>query len=165
MVTTLPVPIEFSLPPGWKSVSPDKIGTPEAAFVALHPENAQHGFTPNITISGETHEDDVTLVELGDKTVDRLRAAGARDVQLGRRNETGTPEDPGLTQAVKLNVDLQGQPRDVIQFQVFLTMRDRNEPRRRAVFQVVLSSLPEQFPTVIGDFEKFLSTIAPEGAQ
>lgn len=164
MVTTLPVPIEFSLPPGWKSVSPDAIGTPEAAFVALHPENAQHGFTPNITISGETHENDVTLVELGDKAVETLRA-GARDVKLGRRNETGTPEDPGLTQAVKLNVDLQGEPRDVIQFQVFLTMRDRNNPRRRGVFQVVLSSLPEQFQAVIGDFEKFLSSITPESAQ
>lgn len=164
MVTTLPVPIEFSLPSGWRSVSPDEIGEPEAAFVALHPENAQHGFTPNITISGETHEDEITLVQLGDAAVERLRR-GARDVQLGRRNEIGTPEDPGLTQAVKLNVDLQGQPQDLIQFQVFLVMRDRNDARRRGVLEVVLSSLPEQFPAVIGDFERFLSSITPESAQ
>jgi hypothetical protein len=164
MVTTLPVPIEFSLPPGWRSVSPDEIGTPEAAFVALHPETTQRGFTPNIAITGETHEDDVTLVQLGDTAVQRLRT-GARDVQLGRRNEIGTAEDPGLTQAVKLNIDLQGRPQDVIQFQVFLIMRDRQDPRRRGVLQVVLSALPEQFPTVIGDFEQFLSSVTPESAQ
>ena len=165
MGTNLPVPIEFSLPSGWRSVPPEAVGTPGAAFVALHPGSAQHGFTANITITGETHEDDVTLTEIGDAAVERLRAQGARDVTLGRRNETGTAEDPGLTQAVKLNVDLRGRPQDLIQFQVFLTMRDRHDPRRRAVLHVVLSALPEQFPSVIGNFEQFLSTIRPEGAQ
>ena len=165
MGASLPVPIEFSLPPGWRSVPPDAVGTPNAAFVALHSASSQQGFTANITITGETHEDDVTLTEIGDAAVERLRAQGARDVTLGRRNETGTAEDPGLTQAVKLNVDLRGRPQDLIQFQVFLAMRDRRDPRRRAVLHVILSALPEQFPTVIGDFEQFLSTIRPEGAQ
>lgn len=165
MGASLPVPIEFSLPPGWRSVPPDAVGTPNAAFVALHSASSQQGFTANITITGETHEDDVTLTEIGDAAVERLRAQGARDVTLGRRNETGTAEDPGLTQAVKLNVDVRGRPQDLIQFQVFLAMRDRRDPRRRAVLHVVLSALPEQFPTVIGDFEQFLSTIRPEGAQ
>lgn len=165
MVSTLPVPIEFSLPTGWRSVPPDAVGTPDAAFVALHPDSAQHGFTANITMTGETRDDEFTLVELGDAAVERLRAAGGRDVQLGRRNESGPDQDPGLTQAVKLNVDVGGQPRDLVQFQVFMVMRDRQDPTRRAVLQVVLSALLEQFPTVIGDFEHFLSTITPEGAQ
>lgn len=165
MVSTLPVPIQFSLPPGWQSVPPDAVGTPNAAFVALHQGSAQGGFTANITITGETHDDEVTLIEIGDASVERLRASGARDVQLGRRNETGTPESPVLTQAVKLSIDLQGSPQDLIQFQVFLGMRDQQDSRRVAVLQVVLSALPEQYPTVIGDFEQFLSTIQPEGAQ
>jgi hypothetical protein len=33
------------------------------------------------------------------------------------------------------------------------------------VLHVVLSALPEQFQQVIGDFQQFLSTIKPEGAQ
>lgn len=164
MVTTLPVPIEFSLPPGWRSVSPDEVDAPEAAFVALHPEKIKEGFTPNITITGNVHEDGATLVQIGDEAVERLRST-ARDVQLGRRNEIGTEEDPGLTQAVKLSIDLQGRPQEVYQFQVFLIMPDRRDPRVRAVLQVVLSALPDQFPAVIEDFQQFLSSITPESAQ
>lgn len=164
MVTTLPVPIEFSLPPGWRSVPPDDVDSPDAAFVALHPEKTHEGFTPNIAITGEVHEDNVTLVQLADTEVERLRE-GALDVRLGRRNEIGNEEDPGLTQAVKLHVNLQGRPQDVYQYQVFLVMRDRQDPARRGVLQVVLSALPEQFPTVIEDFQQFLSSITPESAQ
>lgn len=67
-----------------------------------------------------------------------------------------------LTQTVRLNIDLQGRRADVIQFQVFLTMHDRGDSRRRAVLYVVLSSLPGRFRAVLGDFEQFLSTIRPE---
>jgi hypothetical protein len=165
VVATLPVPIEFSLPPGWRSVPPDEVGTPDAAFVALHPPTIQNGFTANITITGELRGGEVVLTDLGDEAVQRLRASGARDVKLGRRNEVGSADNPGLTQAVKLNIDLKGGPRDVIQFQVFLGMRDQRDPQRQAVLHVVLSSLPEQFEQVIGDFQQFLSTIEPEGAQ
>ena len=35
MVATIPVPIQFSLPEGWRSVPPDEVNAAEAAFVAL----------------------------------------------------------------------------------------------------------------------------------
>ncbi|MEW2502205.1 hypothetical protein AB0878_17150 [Amycolatopsis sp. NPDC047767] len=165
MAGTLPVPIEFSLPDGWRSVPPDQVGTPDAAFVALNPASAREGFTANITITGELREDDVALTAVGDEAVEKLRAAGAQGVQLGRRNEVGSAENPGLTQAVKLTVGLKGKQVDLVQFQVFLPMRDQQDPQRRAVLHVVLSALLEnQFEHVIDDFQKFLTTVKPEQA-
>jgi hypothetical protein len=165
VATTIPVPIEFALPDGWRSVPPDEVGAPDAAFVALHPGTARDGFTPNISISGEIREDDASLAEIGDEAVEKLRAAGAQDVQLGRRNDVGTAERPALTQAVKLTVPLQGTPRELVQFQVFLVFHDHQDQRREAIVHVVLSALlADQFEHVIDDFHKFLETIEPEKA-
>ena len=162
MAATLPVPIEFSLPEGWRSVPPDEVGTPDAAFVALNPGTAKNGFTANISITGEVRENP-DLTEIGDEAVEHLRVAGAQGVQLGRRNEVGSPESPALTQAVKLTVLLDGAPADLVQFQVFMAMRDQRDQHRSAVLHVVLSALLEdQFEYVIDDFQKFLATIEPE---
>jgi hypothetical protein len=166
VVATIPVPIEFSLPEGWRSVPPDEVGTPDAAFVALHPGSVRNGFTANITLTGEIRGEDDELTAIADEAVERLRAGGAQDVKVGRRNEVGSPENPGLTQAVKLTIPLNGRPAELVQFQVFMALRDQKDPSRRAVLHLVLSALLEdQFEKVIDDFQKFLSTIKPESAR
>ncbi|GAB3563946.1 hypothetical protein GCM10027445_06970 [Amycolatopsis endophytica] len=163
MVAALPVPIQFSLPEGWQSVPPHEVNADEAAFVALRPP-ARKGFTPNITISGSLHPSDVELTQLADAAFERLRR-GAPDAQLGRRKEAGSATGPGLTQAVRLSLLLDGEPRQVVQLQVFLGIRDTRNASRYAVLQLVLSALAEQFDEVVGDFQKFLSTIRPEEAR
>jgi hypothetical protein len=160
MATTIPVPIEFSLPEGWVSAPPDEVGAPDAAFVALHP-NGANGFTANITISGEVRNDDASLPQIADEAAEKLQRATGR-VQVGRRNEVGTPENPGFTQAVRTRINLNGKPVDVVQLQVFLGMADKLDVHRRAVLHIALTATPEQFETVIGDFQKFLKTIKPE---
>jgi hypothetical protein len=165
VVGTLPVPIEFSLPEGWRSVPPDQVDTPEAAFVALHTGLVGSGFTPNITITGEVVGDDVPLTVIADQAVERLRATDPGEVRLGRRSEVGSAENPGLTQAVKLTTNLRGGLGELVQFQVFLGMADRRQPGRRAVLHIVLTSLLEQFPQVINDFQQFIATIQPESAR
>jgi hypothetical protein len=166
VAATIPVPIEFSLPEGWSSVPPDKVGTPDAAFVALHPGSIHDGFTANITLTGEIRGEDEELTTIADEAVERLRAGGAQNVKLGRRNEVGSAENPGLTQAVKLTIPLNGRPTDLVQFQVFMALYDQQDPSRRAVLHIVLSALLEdQFEKVIDDFQQFLSTIKPEGAR
>ncbi|GAA3584557.1 hypothetical protein GCM10022222_81560 [Amycolatopsis ultiminotia] len=165
MAGTLPVPIVFELPDGWRSVPPDEVGTPEAAFVALHPGSAREGFTANIAITGEIRHDDAPLTAVGDEAVENLRRAGAEGVQLGRRNEVGSAQNPGLTQAVRLIAGINGRRLELVQFQVFMVLRDQREPGRRAVLHVVLSALlQDQFEHVIDDFQKFLGTIKPEQA-
>ncbi|MFJ6676372.1 hypothetical protein ACIQMJ_35170 [Actinosynnema sp. NPDC091369] len=159
MATTLPVPIEFSLPDGWLSAPPDEVGAPQAAFVALRPGGGA-GFTANITISGEVHGDDVTLAELADRAAARLeRGVGA--VEVGRRNEL----ESAYTQVLRLTAPIGGRPVDLVQLQVFLAMADVRDPRRRAVLEIVLSATPEQFEDLVDDFQAFLKTIRPdEGA-
>jgi hypothetical protein len=163
MTATIPVPIEFSLPEGWRSVPPDEVGAAEAAFVALHPNPTpgDHGFTANITISGEIRPAEVALTDVADETLDRLRA-GARDLKLGRRSEVGSAANPGLTQAVRMTVDLHGRPQDLAQLQVFLGMRNTLDAHEQAVLHIVLSATPDQFDDVVGDFQQFIASIRPE---
>ncbi|KAA9152226.1 hypothetical protein FPZ12_037265 [Amycolatopsis acidicola] len=161
MVTAIPVPIKFSLPEGWRSVDPDEVNAGEAAFVAIRPPGSK-GFTPNITIAGQLHDANVPLTRLADDAVERLRR-GAPDVQLGKRKES--EGRPGLTQAVRMTLRLNDRPEQLVQLQVFLGIRDTKNPERYAVLQIVLSSLAEQYPGVIGDFQQFLTTIQPEEAE
>lgn len=160
MATTIPVPIEFSLPDGWRSVPPDEVGSPNAAFVALRPP-AANGFTPNITVSGEIRGD-VPLGQLADEALARMRRE-IGTVHVGRRKEVGTPDNPGLTQAVRLAITLHGRPQDIVQLQVFLGMQDIRNPPRQAVLHIVLSATPDRFEDVIGEFQRFIATIRPEG--
>ncbi len=159
MATTLPVPIEFSLPDGWLSAPPDEVGAPQAAFVALHPGGSA-GFTANVTISGEVRADDATLARIAEESAARLRRdVGA--VEVGRRNEL----ESAYTQVLRLTAPVGGRPVDLVQLQVFLAMADVRDERRRAVLQIVLSATPEQFEDLVGDFQAFLKTIRPdEGA-
>ncbi|GLZ34757.1 hypothetical protein Lesp02_69440 [Lentzea sp. NBRC 105346] len=160
MVTTIPVPIQFSLPDGWRSAPPDEVGVPEAAFVALHPATSQ-GFTANITITGEERSADVPLEDIAADAAAKLEAATGM-VQIGRQSTMGSPENPALTQAVRTRIKVNGEPRDVVQLQVFLGMQNADDASRRAVLHIALTATPEQFEKVIGDFQKFLKTIKPE---
>ncbi|MEU4741381.1 hypothetical protein AB0G02_13085 [Actinosynnema sp. NPDC023658] len=157
MATTLPVPIEFSLPDGWLSAPPDEVGAPQAAFVALHPGGSS-GFTANVTISGEVRTDDVTLERLADQAAARLER-GVGSVEVGRRNEL----ESAYTQVVRMTAPIGGRPVDLVQLQVFLAMPDVRDERRRAVLEIVLSATPEQFEDLVGDFQAFLKTIRPDG--
>ena len=103
------------------------------------------------------------LAEVADEAVERLRAENP-SVEVGRREQTGSAENPALTQVVRLRVVSSGKPVQVYQLQVLLGMQDQRDRSRRAVLHVVLSALPAQFAQLIGDFEEFLATIRPEGA-
>jgi hypothetical protein len=161
MTVTLPVPMECSLPPGWRPVPPNEVSARGAAFVALHPP-PRNGFTANITISGEVRPADIVLGQVADEALARLRT-GTQRLRLGRRTAFGSAENPGLTQAVRMSVELNGHPEDIVQYQVYVGMRDLHDERRQVVLHVVLSSTPDQFDWVVGDFQQFISTIRPTG--
>ncbi|OLT47602.1 hypothetical protein BJF85_15420 [Saccharomonospora sp. CUA-673] len=161
MATTIPVPIEFSLPEGWLSVSPDEVGAPNAAFVALRPDTGGDGFTSNITISGEVREASVGVEDVAAEAVERLRG-GAHEVKVGTTKSTGTEDSPVFMQPVRLDVDVAGRRRYLVQYQVFMGFSDVSKPSQRAVVQIVLSSTPEAFESVFADFETFVGTIQPD---
>ncbi|MGK5637649.1 hypothetical protein ACSNOK_04920 [Streptomyces sp. URMC 126] len=163
MATTLPVPIEFSLPEGWRPAPPDEVGAPGVAFVALHPE-PDAGFTANITIDGDVRPDEVALSDLADEAVRRLREID-ESVVVTKRGEFGSDDAPGLAQRLTLSADSGGARRGLVQAQVFLAMPDPGGPHRRAVIRLILTSTVAQEAGVVGDFEWFLRTVRPDAGE
>lgn len=161
MATTLPIPIEFTLPDGWRSAPPDDVGAPGSAFIALHPGSQRDGFTANVTVGGGYRPDHATLAEIADESQARL-AEVAQDVTVSRRDEFGTSEAPGLTQAVNLSGVHHGPAQELVQSQVLLAMHDLDDPRRRVVVELALTATPAQLDEVIADFQQLVATVRPE---
>ncbi|MGW5330194.1 hypothetical protein [Streptomyces sp. NPDC004014] len=161
MTTSLPVPIDFDLPEGWRAAPPDEVGAPGAAFVAVHlPSDG--GFTANITIDGEFRPDPATLPEIADESVRRLGRAVA-PVMVTERRETGSPEAPGLTQRLSFSTIAGGVSRDLVQSQVYMSMLDVSDPHKRAVIRLILTSTAAQHPAVLDDFSDLVRTVRPGG--
>ncbi|MGW4567283.1 hypothetical protein ACWEN3_34480 [Streptomyces sp. NPDC004561] len=160
MASTLPVPIEFRLPDGWRPAPPDEVGAPEAAFVALHPE-PDAGFTANITIDGEFPPNTVGLPELAEESVQRLHEV-AESVVVVNRHEVGSEAAPALTQRLTFSAVVGGVRRDLVQSQVYLAMLDADDPRKRAVIRTYLTATAAQHDTILPDFQEFVRTVGPD---
>ncbi|MDT7565045.1 MAG: hypothetical protein QOG76_3669 [Pseudonocardiales bacterium] len=160
MATTLPAPIEFRLPEGWRPAPPDEVGAPGAAFVGLHPD-PDNGFTANITVDGEGYTEAASLPELADASIRTLRETGA-EVSLADRSEVGSADAPGLTQTLSVRAAVNGAPRDLVQSQVYLPMVDTEDHSRGVVIRLVLTASAEQFAAVLPDFQYFVWTVRPD---
>jgi hypothetical protein len=160
VATTLPAPIEFRLPEGWRPAPPDDVGAPGAAFVGLHP-NPDNGFTANITIDGEGCAEPASLPELADASIRTLRETGA-EVSLADRSEVGSADATGLTQTLSVRAAVDGAPRDLVQSQVYLSMVDTGDHSRGVVIRLVLTASAEQYAAVLPDFQYFVWTVRPD---
>ncbi|MBB3663501.1 MULTISPECIES: hypothetical protein [Prauserella salsuginis group] len=160
MATQLPVPLELELPEGWTSAPPDEVDAPGAAFVALHLPSAD-GFTANITVSGSMRSGDDVLEETADESLERLGSATAGAAELRQRQGLGSADAPGLMQLVDLTTTIDNQPLKLIQFQVYLLLRDVSDPEKQVVVEVMLTCKESQFDTVLPDFQTFVSNISP----
>ncbi|WP_171167857.1 hypothetical protein [Streptomyces sp. I05A-00742] len=160
MPTTLPVPIEFSLPEGWRPAPPDEVGAPGVAFVVLHPQ-PDAGFTANITIDGDFWPDEAMPADVADEAVQRLREI-AESVAVTSRGELGSGAEPGLVQRLTLSAVTGGARRDLVQAQVYLAMLDPGSSHKRAVIRLILTSTAAQEGSVVGDFQEFLRTVRPD---
>jgi hypothetical protein len=159
MATQLPVPIEFTLPEQWRPADPDQVDAADAAFVALRPEPVSD-FVANITISGELDASAKPLTAFADESLERLREK-APDVTLTKRTEVGSEQAPGLTQVTALTTDVNGTPRSLVQIHVFLAMPDGDDPAKRAIIELVLTSAEDEVAAVVGDFRDFVGSVAP----
>ncbi|HWU12046.1 MAG TPA: hypothetical protein VN520_37835 [Streptomyces sp.] len=160
MTTTLPVPIAFELPDGWRATPPDGVGATGSAFVALH-AHPDAGFTANITVDGEFRPDAATLPGIADESVENLRRSAA-SVDVVERREVGTVDAPGLTQTLAVSAVAGDALRDLVQSQVYLSMLDVVDPGRRAVVRLVLTATASQHPAVVEDFRDFVRTVRPD---
>lgn len=161
MPTTLPVPLEFELPAGWQPAPPDRAGAPDVAFVALfHQPDPASGFDANITVDGAYRPDAATLEEIADESVRRMQEI-AEGVAVTDRNEMGSAQAPGLTQKLSFRAVTEGHRRELVQSQVYLAVRDLDDPARRAVVRLALTAAAAQHDAVLGDFQQFVRTVRP----
>lgn len=158
MATQLPVRIEFRLPDGWKAAPPDEVGAPGAAFVALHSGSADHGFTANITVAGQIRAPNLSLDALGDESVRRLTEA-MDSVSLRERTHAGSAATPAMTQLLDLTTTTNQRTLNLIQNQVYLSVRDMDEPAVHATLEFTLTCTPNQVTTVLDDFRTFVAGI------
>jgi hypothetical protein len=159
MPTTLPVPIEFSLPEGWLPARPEGVDASGVAFAAVHP-HPDAGFSANITMDGEVPPDAMTLADLADESVGHLREVAESVVVAGRR-EVGSADAPALTQRVTFSAVAGGARRDLVQSQVYLSLSDVEDPHKRAVIRLALTATAAEHEAVVGDFQDFVRTVRP----
>lgn len=157
MVTELPVNIEFSLPDGWQAAPPDEVGAPGVAFVAVHPDGEADGFTTNLTVAGEIRDPALPIAAIADDSVRRIESV-AESVRVRDRVDLGPDDSPGMTQVLDIEM---GQGKQLVQCQVYLSLDDVHDPRRRAVLELALTCTSEQLDDVLPDFQRFVGTIRP----
>ncbi|MFI2372797.1 hypothetical protein [Streptomyces sp. NPDC018833] len=159
MPTSLPVPIEFRLPEGWLPARPEG-GDPGVAFAAVHPE-PDAGFAAVITVEGGFPPEARTPAELAAASVECLGEA-AEWVAVTDRREFGSTDAPGLTQRLAISAVADDVHRDLVQSQVYLSLVDIEEPRRRAVIRLALTATAVQYDGVVGDLQEFLRSVRPD---
>ncbi|GAA5068127.1 hypothetical protein [Streptomyces similanensis] len=162
MSTTLPIPIRFDVPPGWRAASPEEVGAPGAAFVAVHPPS-DAGFTANITVDGEYRPDSASLPEIAEESVRHMNRSVA-SVLVTDRRETGSADAPGLTQTLAFSVVVGGRSHDLVQSQVYLAMLDVDDPHRRAVIRLAFTSSASQHSALLDDFQDVVRSVRPGGS-
>ncbi|XUL88630.1 hypothetical protein ACQ86D_19900 [Streptomyces galilaeus] len=160
MPTTLPIPIQFRLPEGWLPARPQGFDAVGVAFAAVHPQ-PDAGFAANITIDGEVPPDMVSLADLADESVERLREV-AELVVVADRQEVGSADAPALTQRLAFSSVIEGARSDLIQSQVYLSLSDVEDPRKRAVIRFALTATAAQHDAILGDFQDFVRTVRPD---
>lgn len=165
MPTTLPVPVTFTLPnEHWQAVEPESLGVRNAAFLAVRREHAGDGYAPTITISGDVRPDAATLDQIADEAVAVL-AEQARDVELVTRRDYGSEQAPGVLQVVGGTLVTDDQVFDLRQAQVLMEMKDVEDPTRRAVVKIVLSTTFAQFETYLPELQELMRSFRPEQAE
>jgi hypothetical protein len=160
MPTKLPIPIEFLLPEGWLPARSEGFDAVGVAFAAVHPR-PDAGFAANITIDGEESPASVTLADLANESVERLRDV-AESVEMAHRREVGSVDAPALTQRLAFTSVVDGTRRDLVQSQVYLSLSDIEDPHRHAVIRLVLTATAAQYDAVLGDFQDFVRTVRPD---
>lgn len=149
---TIPVPLSFELPEGWRPIPTQT----DNVFAAIHPSSA-NGFTANLAVSEQDRTDSATLPDIADESVHRLEAVG-HNVSVQHRSQFGSPNAPGLTQIINLSKN----SLELAQCQFLMSLTDPNNPARRVVVEIALTATTAQLPDLVDDFEKFVSTIRPE---
>jgi len=147
MTNTITLPVRFRLADDWRPVDPGRAGAAEAALVAIGPSTSD-GFAASIILTELADPGAGSLSDIADRALGSLVRV-SRTVSLLRRS---TPE-AAITQLVRLTVPIGGADREVLQCHAFVPVSEG------LAMQAVLTTTPEQFDHVIGEFGEFVGSI------
>ncbi len=157
MTTTVPVPIEFELPEGWRTAERREADESAAAYVALR-TGVPGAFTPNITVTAEYINEDKSLLGIADESVERLRRTAANVDMTGRRT-VASDKAPGVLQTVSMVLHVGGTPVPLVQVQAILVLMDEADERRRATYLFALTAPEEHIELLLPEFQSFVGSV------
>jgi 6,7-dimethyl-8-ribityllumazine synthase len=162
-MTTLPVPVRFELPDErWEPVAPESLGVENAAFLAVR-RGASEDYAPTITVSGGWRNDDATLEQIADESVDSLRAQGATEVELVKRTRVESEHAPAVVQSLGALAQAEGRTFDLRQAQTIMGLVDVDDPGQRAVVILTLTCAFAQFAEIGREFQEFMASVEVAG--
>jgi hypothetical protein len=83
----------------------------------------------------------------------------AGSVEIRERAEVGPADAPGIAQILDIVANTQ-----LVQYQVYVSMQDADDPTRRAVLELMLTCTREQVNQTCGDFGDFVRSVRSRSA-
>ncbi|GAA3799348.1 hypothetical protein [Amycolatopsis tucumanensis] len=154
MFTSMPFPVGFAVPPGWRAPGPSETGCPLGTVACVRSEPAAV-----IAAAGGFRPDGASLPEIAAESVRDLRESGAV-VEVLRRTEVGAAGSPGLAQVLRVHAP---GAAEVVQCQAFLALHDVDDHGKRAVLRFVMATTGAG--ELAEDFRRFLGSIRPGTSQ
>ncbi|OXM72492.1 MULTISPECIES: hypothetical protein [Amycolatopsis] len=156
MFTSMPFPVGFAVPPGWRPPEPAETGSPLGTVACVRSE-------PDAVIAagGGFRPGDASLAEIAGESVRDLRESGAT-VDVLQHTAVGTAGAPGLAQVLLVRAPAAAE---VVHCQAFLALHDTEDHGKRAVLRFVMATTSAAAPELAEDFRQFLGSIRPGSDQ
>ena len=140
--------------PDWVAVDPSALGVTNALFL-LRRDGLPDAYAPTITVSGGWQPAPVSLEDVADETLAKLRREGAYDVALLDRDAAAS----ALEQTLALTIEVEGRTHLLRQVQAVRAYADPGNPGRAAVLLHTLSCTVDQAPAMTAELETYLASV------
>jgi len=148
-----------ALPDGWRTIPPDRLGTPGIAFAAAH-DVPDSGFTANVTVGVQRSADPGLVLTLGAEALRAIQAT-EQDVALHRREQSGGTQAPALAQEVRFTTTIDGEPVRLTQVQEFVA-RPGADGAPATVWTLSATATQAQAEALADDLETLLGALRAE---
>lgn len=153
-----PVPFRIELPnAAWTATDPESVGVTNALFLALR-AGTPGDYTPSLTVSGGWRSPGVTITQVADECLEKLRLQGLTDVELVRRREVESEHAPAVAQTIGGTAVIEGVRHDIRQEQAIFGYVDV-ATGRTAVLIHSLTCTYAQEAELAGEWRAYVASI------
>lgn len=163
MVSSFPVPIQFSLPSSeWQPVDPATVGVPEAFAVGMRQGSSGDGYVPVLTVRGIHGPSVPSLEDAADLALNALRINGD-SVDLVKRTQIESKHMPSVVQLLEIDATFEGRRFDLYQAQVIERLSDSLGGPTCVMLFFTVTCKYGQFGVVGPEFESFMESVVLGG--